>query len=448
MFYLYALLLIIIIIIVAYKTSVVETFVTDLDISNNEASCFDYVTKELNYEVDYNIDKHLPQPPTATPEAVETQRIKLIDARKSVLEELDAVKTKIYSGINIDYPFEGSCVYKYDKMLEYSKNHNNCTFTGKELKNDLDPIDGAYGRRSRGNIVVPMQTFDNYINSMAGELNPNDFRGQFLPNQGCFINTNDKDKFFDQVTQMAKMKIFEAEDATNKAVADKTKQIELTAKLSNTLSLYGIEPTIPYDTNMYFTCRSDSTSKNDNGGYKYNFLDRLPVSCGSEEILGGFKLINEGNKSYYTYKCCKPMTSDNRVRPIVTAQNQPTKPTNYNSRNWSNPWDMNANMSCGEGGYLNNFRLMTGYNPNRDYYNYNCSTMQKKYSNDRRNVKHSCGKELYTAWAPTNSGFKNMEQLDVNCPDGALQYVEMEKSADGGSYRYKYKCCKPYITEG
>lgn len=443
MIYLYVILFIVIILIIACRPLVVEPFMTDLDISNNEASCFDYVTKELKWEMDHDLEKHLPKAPTATPESIEQQQRKLLDARKSVLEEMDAVKTKVYSGINIDYPFAGSCVYQNDKMLDYSKNHNSCTFTGKELKNDLDPVDGAYGRKARGNVTVGMQTFDQYIQSAAPGANANDFRGQFLPNQGCFLDTEDKDKFFDQVTQMAKMKIFESEDTANKEMAERKRQQEVAAKLSNTLSLYGIDPNIPYDTNMYFTCRTATTSRQDNGGFQYNFLDRLPVGCGSEEMLGGFKLHHVGNQSYYTYKCCKPMTSDNRVRPQIT-QNKNTN-MNYNSWNWSNPWDMNANLECGHGGYLNRFHLLTGYEPNRDYYSYNCSTMYKQFPNDKRNVQHSCGADSYTAWAPTNSGTQNMQQLEVNCSDGALKNVRMERS--GGNYRYVYQCCKPYIIE-
>lgn len=444
MIYLYVLLLIVIILIVAYKSSVVEKFTTDLDIDTGESSCFDYVTKDLKWDIAHDLEKHLPTAPTATPTFIEEQQRKLLDARKSVLEEMDAVRTKVYSGVNMDYPFTGSCVYQNDKMLNYAKDHNNCTFTGKELKNNLDPVDGSYGRRAQGDITVKMHSFDEFVQDGAPGANPNDLRGRFIPNDGCFLNTYDKDKFFDNITQMAKMKMFESENTANKELTERRRQQEVAAKLSNTLSLYGIDPNIPYDTNMYFTCRNLTTSKQDNGGYQYNFLDRLPVGCGSEEILGGFKLNHQGNTSYYSYKCCKPMTSDNRVRPKIV-ENKNT-PMNTNSWHWSNPWDMNANLSCGQGEYLNRFHLLTGYNPNIDYYNYSCSQMHKQFPNDKRNVEHSCSPQsYYTAWAPTNSGTANMQQLEVNCPDGALKNVRMERS--GNSYRYAYECCKPYIVE-
>lgn len=444
MIYIYVILFIIVLLLVAYKSSLVETFISDLDIDNGDSSCYDYITKDLEWDISHDLEKHLPTPPTGTPAQIEEQEMKLLDARKSVLEEMDAVRTKSYSGINMDHPFTGSCVYQDHKMLSYAQNHNNCTFTGKELKNDLDPVDGVYGRRAQADLSVKMHTFDSYVQTSAPGLNTNQVRDRFMPNQGCFIDTYDKDAFFDNITQMAKLKIFESENATNKELAEKRKQQQIAAKLSNTLSLYGIDPNIPYDTNMYFTCRNDTTSRQDNGGYQYNFLDRLPVGCRSDEILGGFKLNHQGNTSYYSYKCCKPMTSDNRVRPKINETKN--TPENKRSWNWSNPWDMNANLDCGHDGYLNRFHLQTGYDPNKDYYNYTCSKMYKQFPNDMRNVQHSCAAQpYYTAWAPTNSGTQNMSQLDVNCPDGALKNVRMERS--GNNYRYVYECCKPYIVE-
>lgn len=450
MIYLYVLLLVVVMLMIAFRSrESIEPFLTDLDISNNEASCFDYVTKELKWDIAHDLDKHLPTAPTATPTSIEEQKRKLLDARKSVLEEIDAVKTKQFSGISIDYPFAGSCVYQNDKMLDYSKNHNNCTFTGKELKNDLDAIHGAYGRRAQGNVTVNMKTFDAYIRDAAPEADPNYFRGQFLPNEGCFLDTNDKDRFFDQVTQMAKMKMFEAENTANKEMAERKKQQEVSANLSSMLSLYGIESDIPFDTNMYFSCKTSTTPKQDNGGFKYNFLDRLPVACGSEEILAGFKLNHEGNKSYYSYKCCKPMTSDNRIKPRVVEPNKKT-PENKNWNNWSNPWDMSANLECGDGGYINRLHLQT-VNPRApkkpsDYYNYSCSQMTKKNNSDKRNVGHSCLLNNYTDWVPKKSGTEPMQNLIVDCPDGALKNLEMQHS-QSGEYRYKYDCCKPYIIE-
>ena len=217
---------------------------------------------------------------------------------------------------------------------------------------------------------------------------------------------------------------------------ERKKAQERAAKFQYTLALYGLDPDVQFDTNLYTNCENRSTGYQDNGGYAYNFLDRLPVQCGDQEVLAGFKLSHSGSRSAYNYKCCKPRTSDNRIKPIV---NQTKSTETVRTRRWNDPWNTKKRLNCPQ--FLNGFSLQTNYRPNRSNYNYKCSVMNKDFPKDIRNPRLSCA-TYKTNKVFKHSGTQNLQNLNVQCPDGMLKDVNLIE--DRIRYGYQYTCCKPY----
>ena len=238
---------IILILIVLQKTKFkIEHFRTELDtdlVDNN--SCLDYVTNVLGWDLDYDIDKHLP-PSSADPSYISSERRKLINARKSVLEELTSVKSKVYSGVNMKYPNIQACILKTGHMLDYINNYQ-CQLSGNILSYELDAQDGKYGGRKIEPHTTQMQTFtsfmQSYTNLYAPDIEQN--RNQIIPNDGCFVSTQQKNIFYDKITELAKMKIAEHEALLNKSDVANSKLTESVSKMTNTIQMFGISTNVP-----------------------------------------------------------------------------------------------------------------------------------------------------------------------------------------------------------
>ena len=82
-------------IVVKYTSNTIEQFQTDSMINIVDNNCLDYIDKELYWDIEYDIDRHLPQPPV-DPEYIKSEKAKLIEARKDILKDFDSVKYKIY----------------------------------------------------------------------------------------------------------------------------------------------------------------------------------------------------------------------------------------------------------------------------------------------------------------------------------------------------------------
>jgi hypothetical protein len=426
MIYIILLSLIIILFVILFKFEFKqnkEGFKTDLDqdlISNT--NCLDYITRELNWDIDYNIDKYLPKS-LVDPSLIQVERENLINVRKDILKLFDNVKTKTYSGINLKYPSTGACILRSSKVENDLKPNDQCTFTGKYLSSELNPVDSQYGRRLVVDTNIKTTMFEDYIKSF-------DNKSQYYPNDGCIVDTTNKDAFFDSITQLGKVKNFDKDNELNLATTEKNKLQDKLGKLQGTLNLYGITNNMDFDTTIFTDCTNKKTSEIDQNGYTLDTLKKLDINCGDEEVLTGFKLNHDNNKTYYNYTCCKPHTSDNYIRPKkMDSQMTEEKP------NIENPWDLNSKLSCDQ--FLNGLNLQAKNN-----YKYNCSTMYKKSPKDTRNIQFSC-KDDKTNLVDTNSGTLNMQNLNVNCHDGMLKNVELIK--DDKKYGYKYTCCRPYI---
>lgn len=415
------LIIILILFLILFKFQIREGFRTDLDqdMATN-MNCLDYITKELNWDLSHNIDKYIPKS-IIDPNLINIEKQKIIDNRKDILKLFDNVKTKTYSGINQKYSSTGACVLRDNKMEKNLTPNDKCTFNGKYLSSELNPVDKQYGRQEVISTNVQAKLFDDYVKSK-------DVKSQYYPNDGCVFETTNKDAFFDAITQLSKIKTFDTDNELNLAIADKNKYQEKIGKLNSTLSLYGIPTDLDPDTNIFTDCTTKRTNEVNSDDYTYDVLSNLKIKCGDEEVLSGFNLNHDNNKTYYKYTCCKPHTSDNYVRPKLFE----SKETNENK-------DITHKMECEQ--YLNGFGLEIDEDINN--YNYTCSTMYKKSEKDARNVNFSC-KDEETDLIDANSGILNMQKLNVNCKEGMLKNVELIKNDN--KFGYKYTCCRPYIT--
>lgn len=439
--YFYIFLLLVIIITAFIIPRHTEHYKNELDPDLPENNCYDFITKDLRWEIDYDLDKHLPTG-LITPHYKNEERQKLLDARKTVLQKLDSVKAKSYSNINLDYMYTRACALKKHRMTSNLSATDNCTFNGKILRYDLDPTHGKYGRRASNDAQVESKTFSNYVKSPGLHINnEDDLRSQFTPNEGCFIDTYNKELFFDTITQMAKMSIFENEDKKNYLDSETNRLNERISKLNNTLQLYGIDPKADYSATLVPNCSARTTTYNDDGGGKYNYLDRHNVQCGDDEILSGFKMNTQNGVINYDYKCCQPKTLDNHIKPKMEEKKE--TPQHQSDKDFQKIWDSKHSLECD--GYINSMNLNVEKKSriNYDKYNYTCSKMHKDFSKDRRKLDVVC-EDKSTKFMPTNNGIYNLQYMNVECEDGAgIKDLKMVKQ--GNTFGYNYKCCKPYI---
>jgi hypothetical protein len=447
--------IVVILIIFVIKHTYTEHF-SPLDSQVPENNCYEFITEQLKWNIDHNIDQHLPQPPNS-PEYIALERAKLIDARKNVLQQFDSVKSRSFSSINLDYPYTYACSLKPERKLNYDEN-NSCQFKGNILSYELDSKDGEWGRRLPKEKTVTAKDFASYISTNnIPHTNSEPLEHQFSPNTGCFIETYDKDSFFDKITNLAKMQMFKSENERNLAEADKNKYQKESAELKNTMAIYGIPSSPDIDTSLHSNCYVKETHRNHRGGNNYNFLDRHDVACGDQEVMSGFKLqFSGGDKMAYKYTCCRPSTFDGRIRPqVIDIKNTDE---HQHKGEWNYPAKMGHEIACGDG-YVNRFKLDTSYGKkkkqrdncgrrvrvttgDKDWYSYKCSQIKKQNENDMRSVNTSCVTKQ-TDLQPQEGGISNMQYMDVKCEDSYLKDFKIIE--DDGKYGYSYTCCKPYL---
>ena len=434
-------------IVVKYTSNTIERFQTDLTINIVDNNCLDYIDKELYWDIEYDIDRHLPQTPV-DPEYIKSEKAKLIEARKDILKDFDSVKYKIYSNMNSKYTYARACSLSDNRISKNISKNDVCDLKGKNLSYSKNNIDNQYGKRKTDDVVVELKNFNDYIKSNT-DINANIFglKNDVVPNEGCFIDTYDKYIFFDKITKLAKMKIYEAENNLNLEEVNNMKTHEKNKNLNNSMQLYGITPVNDYDTTVLPPkCSIRTTSLTSNGGNQYNYLDKHAIACGDDEILSNIQFQTNNNKMLYKYTCCKPQMKDERIK---MKQNNDFKYTkcHLSDKNYQDPWNIDQNIECGENEYINSMQLEIDkckLKQNNDRYKYKCSVINKEYPKDQRMINESCI-EKQTDTVEKNSGTNNMQYLNMDCKGNEGIYLKNIKliNPTENTYAYKYTCCKP-----
>lgn len=456
------------------NTSNTEGYESDLDPNLLEIDALEYITKELNWLPDYNIERYLPSPPE-DPRYIAVERNEILNARKSILKELKAMRYRVYSGVNISYQYVQACILRSDRVLEYLIRDASCNLKGKILSYDKDDssLDAKYGKRKTINETVNTLTFEDYIKLRGNNIDSITLQSlknyEVHPSDGCIIETYDKEEFFDKITKLAFMKRYAEEfDANNKKV-ETLKLMEKNKSLNNTMFLYGIVPDNNYDTTLLPSkCETRTTTPVLNRYNTYEVLKDHNIACGSDEALSAVKMKNEGGYQSYVYTCCKPQMKDNRITMKADNNNKYTN-CRESDENYQKTWELTTDIKCDN--YLNGFKLdiqntkdkykqavklenptcTKDTDPNKsrmlDYYKYKCSTFNKQNPDkdkDQRVIDKSCIKKQ-TSSIQKISGLSDMPSLAMDCDGDFIQNIKkIEPTAN--TYAYEYSCCKPTVN--
>jgi len=450
-----------------------EHYESGLDPNLLEIDALEYITKELKWKTDYNIDRYLPTPPE-DPRYIAAERVEIINARESVLKELHAMRYRVYSGVNISYKYVQACILRSDRVLEYATRDNVCNIKGKILSYDKDDssLDAKYGKRKTIDTTLSTFTFDNYIKLRGNNIDSITLQSlknnEIYPSDGCIIETYSKDEFFDKITTLAFMKRYKTEFDVNNKKVENLKLMEKNKSLNNTMFLYGIIQDNSYDTTLLPPkCEIRTTKPILNRHNTYEVLKEHNIKCGDDEALSAVKLKNEGGYTSYVYTCCKPQMKDNR---IIMKKQDGYKYTQCrdSDKNYQKPWELTTDIKCDN--YLNEFQLDIRnsktkvdnkainpiYNttcvPDKDstqsrmldYYKYKCSSFQKP-EKDQRVIDKSCSVAKRTESIKKISGVADMPSLVIDCDGDLIQNIKKIEPTDN-TYAYEYTCCRPTVN--
>lgn len=453
-----------------------ENYQSELDPNLLEVDALEYITKELNWKVDYNIDRYLPTPPE-DPRYIAEEREEIINARISILKELKAMRYRVHSGVNISYQYIQACILRNDRVLDYLSRDSSCNLRGKILSYDKDDSspDAKYGKRKTLDTTIPTFTFDNYIKLRGNNIDSITLHSlknyEIHPSDGCIIETYAKEEFFDKITKLAFMKRYATEfDANNKKV-ENVKLMESNKSLNNTMFLYGIVQDNSYDTTLLPSkCETRTTQPVLNRHNTYEVFNKHSVTCGDDEALSAVKLKNEGGYSSYVYTCCKPQMKDNRIIMKPDSNNKYTE-CRDSDENYQKPWELSTDIQCDN--YLNGFKLdirnsrtkiaNKAVNPidnptckpdpdpknSRmiDYYKYKCTSFDKRGNNnqDQRVIDKSCSAPKQTKAIRKISGVTDMPSLVMDCDGNFIKNIKKIEPTSN-EYAYEYTCCKPTVN--
>ena len=465
-----------IIYIISKKTmSKSEHYQSDLDPNLLEIDGLEYITKELKWEIDYNISDYLPTLP-ADPRYIAVERNEIINARKSVLKDFQAMRRRFYSGVNISYQYVQACILRSDRVLDYLSRDNACNLKGKILSYDKDTRspDAKYGKRKTIDMIIDTFSFDKYIKSKSYNIDTltlQALKKDIYPSDGCIIETmgmNEKNIFFDKITKLAFMKRYAKEFDANNKMVETLKLMEKNKSYDATMNLYGIVENKNYDTTLLpAKCTIRSTQPVNNPHNKYNVLKDQIIKCNDDEALSSVKLKNEAGKVSYIYTCCKPQMQDNRIVMKADHETKYTK-CRESDDNYQKTWELSNDIKCDS--YLHEFSLNIADRSDRsnstcsdpqkttpvqnnpstnDYYKYRCSTFGKRDKDpkkDLRVVDKSCSRPIQTASISKISGIENMTSLVMDCDSDFIQNVKKIDTDGGRKYAYEYTCCRPTVN--
>jgi hypothetical protein len=405
-------------------------------------TCLDYIQKEYDWKLDYKLDNVF--------NTIE-DRNKHINARKDIISNFDAVTSRRFSDINNRYEYTGACVLRDDRKLDFIKRNDACSMKGSILTDKLDPIDGLYGRYIvDDNANVQLTNLNNYKkNNGIGSADT------IKPNDGCFLNIDDKDKFYNIVDQLVLMKQFEESDSINKLNVENNKTNEENKKLLDTMKLYGIS--VPDDMNKYghsiiTKCRDISTDNVNTDDWNYLSLNKLDIACADDEVINRFEINKTNDNSFKVdLRCCSMRSEDNKI-----GLGNPVQKTTGFIKNNINDMKIltKQNLVCLDPGLdpstnasmLNYIKLNNNPISDQFAFDYNCSTIEKDITSDTRKIHYDC-KPRITKSVNKEFGIRPLTKIFAECPFGeAISQIKIEDdNADNTKYRYNYQCCKPKI---
>ncbi len=178
----------------------------------------------------------------------------------------------------------------------------------------------------------------------------------------------------------------------------------------------------------YEYCFMKYTGWNSHGGGNLVYIDRHNINCGgSGYVLQMFHMQRSGSNMRFQYKCC-------RLKASVCSNSG--RSTGFNSAGRGNTIYLDRQtVSCGDGGYLNGYRLQRSGGNVRYYFT--CCNLY--YSSQRSRT--SCYGS-YTGYT-YNGGGKNfyLDRQTVQC-NSRYFLTQFNLQNSGRNWRYYYRCCR------
>lgn len=202
------------------------------------------------------------------------------------------------------------------------------------------------------------------------------------------------------------------------------------------------------------SCVNRVTPWQENGGWRYNYMDRIPILCGDNEVLNSYTLERHptlNNYTHYEYKCCKLDTKpvDGRLKEQVQYNETPFK----DAGKWDNILNLTDQpIKCNDvtdrnKSMLKGFRLEPQYlnngQTNNSRYNVHCTTFNTDIINKK--LRTSCTKKSSNTFPLSGKDqFDILHNVQVGCNEGeGLKDVTLKNY--GTEYKYEYYCCRPEI---
>lgn len=167
---LFIIFLIVLFIILIYYSKPIERYNNIPDLDN----CYYYIKKNTNRTI--------------------SQR------EKEVLYDLDAVKAPQNMLTTIDMQFTGGCAINPNRDLDYLKPDINCKIKGEKLLDEID--DNGYKKSKPINLNLLTQTEYAFPD--------------VIPKYSCYIDSSDKNKFFEIINNIADIKFYERDLSNDK----------------------------------------------------------------------------------------------------------------------------------------------------------------------------------------------------------------------------------------
>lgn len=208
--------------------------------------------------------------------------------------------------------------------------------------------------------------------------------------------------------------------------------------------------------NVQSTCVKRDTNWQENGEWRYNYMDRHHVLCQNDEVLNSFTLEKhptKNNYARYEYKCCKLDSSpmNGKLKEHVHFHDTPFK----DAGKWENIMNLtDQTISCANNMSETNKSILKGFHlepqylnnggTNNSRYNVQCSTFNTDITNKK--IRTSCSKKTSNTFPLSGRDqFNILHNIQVGCNEGeGLKDVTLKQY--GNEYQYEYYCCRPEIV--
>jgi hypothetical protein len=237
-----------------------------------QENCLDYITYK-NWEIDYGMSYK-------NTEIDQLTKQKHIKDRLEIISGLTTLKVSKYSVLGQQYLYGDACVLQKENLKLYNTDNNSCNIENKVLS---DNNINEFGRKNINNENINLYTPDAFskITSFdSSKMNPND---------GCFVDTRNKDNFFKMIDNLISTKKFERDNQINLYEVDKNKALK---DLSSEKEINKIGTDKINELNSYLdkitlidSCRNITTSLTPNNDGDLKALDQHDVSCNPDEVL-------------------------------------------------------------------------------------------------------------------------------------------------------------------